>query len=125
MKLRILGHSLRLRLTRGEVDALGGGEAVREQTAFPGGNALHYCLLVGDERGAALSSNDSGVQLSVTVPAAEAQHWATDDTQVGLSGAQPFSVQGLEILIEKDFTCLNPRDSDEELDTFPNPNRVS
>ena len=44
MKLRIQDDSLRLRLTRGEVDDLSRGLAVERTARFPGGRALQYVV---------------------------------------------------------------------------------
>ena len=73
-------------------------------------------------RGARLSSTAHGQLMQISVPTDLAQNWARDETMVCLSGAEPFSVEALEVLIEKDFTCVTPRAGEEELDTFPNPN---
>ena len=44
MKLRIRGNTLRLRLSRSEVDSVGQGKEVEESTSFPGGGKLQYVL---------------------------------------------------------------------------------
>jgi hypothetical protein len=59
-------------------------------------------------------------KLLVTVPEGKARNW-TETDEVGISatldtaGGSPLS-----IIIEKDFTCLKPREEGDE-DTFPNP----
>ncbi len=119
------GNTLRLRLTRSEVDQIGEGEAVTEATQFPGGLTLQYSLVPGEIRNAELATSPEGQAIRVEVPAEMATEWATSQTQVGFSGETPFAVGPLEILIEKDFTCITPREGEEELDTFPNPNAVN
>ena len=59
-------------------------------------------------------------QLVVKVPADLAAQWSQSD-DVGLGGDEPLSVNGLQILIEKDFDCVAPRAGEEDIDTFPNP----
>ncbi len=123
MKLRIRGNTVRLRLTRSEVDDAGSGRDIVEETQFPGGTVLRYRFSSGPERGAALSVDADGAHsLTITVPLFESKSWAEDETKVGLSGAEPFRIDELEVLVEKDFTCVTPREGEEELDTFPNPN---
>ena len=120
MKMRIRGDTLRLRLTRGEVDALGSGAAVEECTPFPDGSTLRYRLVAGTAFAASQSATAGGHVVIVEVPRERAAAWAASD-EVGVTGAEPFSVGPLNVLIEKDFTCITPRAGEEELDTFPNP----
>lgn len=124
MKLRIRGDAVRLRLARGEVDALGRGELIEEQTHFPDGSVLRYQLIPGRTQEASQISNDEGHTIRIEVPSMQAQKWAENTTRVGLTGEAPFSVGQLQILIEKDFTCVTPREGEQELDTFANPNAV-
>ncbi len=121
MKLRIRGNTLRLRLTRSEVAQLGAGQSVREETPFPNGSVFAYELRPADICGAQQISQAAGTDIVVTVPESDATHWAQSD-EVGFSGDGPFTVGTMEILIEKDFTCITPREGEEELDTYPNPN---
>jgi hypothetical protein len=113
--------TLRLRLTRSEVDLIGEGQSVAETTCFPDGKALSYVLVPGDQCTASMESTDQGQQVRIEVVSADAQAWAGSD-QVGFAGDEPLQIGPLEVLIEKDFTCITPREGDEELDTFPNPN---
>ena len=41
--LRIRGNTLRLRLSRSEVDLVGQGKEVEESTSFPGGVSSNMC----------------------------------------------------------------------------------
>lgn len=120
MKLRIRGNTLRLRLTRSEVDRIGQGDVVEEVTAFPDGSEFCYRLVPGHSEEAMQSSNDAGHTITIEVPRGRAATWAESD-EVGFTGDAPFQVGPLSVLIEKDFSCLAPREGDEELDTFPNP----
>ena len=121
MKLRIRGNTLRLRLTRGEVDQIGAGAEVQETTLFPDGSQLCYRLVTGRQRDALQTSNDVGHTITIEIPRLEASAWA-ESNEVGLAGEEPFMVGPLAVLIEKDFACITPRDGEEELDTYPNPN---
>ena len=125
MKLRIRGNTLRLRLTRGEVDAIGTGASVVETTEFPNGATLTYALAVaGEALQATQTTAGNDVSIEVAVPPRLASHWAGSD-EVGLDGEEPIKAGPLAILIEKDFTCITPRSGEEELDTFPNPNAAT
>ena len=113
--------TLRLRLTRSEVDLIGAGQGVAETTHFPDGSELNYVMVPGQQCSASLSKTERGQEIRIEVPSSDARIWAGSD-QVGFSGADPLQIGPLEILIEKDFTCIIPRDGAEELDTYPNPN---
>ncbi|MDE0008286.1 MAG: hypothetical protein OXS50_08400 [Gammaproteobacteria bacterium] len=114
MKLRIHGDSIRLRLTVGEVVAVGRGETVAE-TAHLGDLYLSYSLTPLADATAVDAVFDGGA-MRVSLPAAMARRWAETE-EVSLHGAAGAVI----ILIEKDFDCLEPREGDEKLDTFPNP----
>lgn len=121
MKIRILSDTLRLRLTMSETAALGRGESVLETTVFPGDGQLSYGLIVGGEKPSARIFSDGACQrIEVTVPATMAGHWSTSD-EVALGGEDGIQLDPLLVLIEKDFDCVSPRSSEEDLDTFPNP----
>jgi hypothetical protein len=122
LKLRIRGNTVRLRLTRGEVEAVGRGELVEESTHFPDGSVLRYQMVPGGVQEASQSSNDEGHLIRIEVPSVVATNWAENEEQVGLTGDQPFIVEPLEILVEKDFDCVTPRVGEDPVDTYPNPN---
>ena len=114
MKLRIQGDSIRLRLTVGEVAAIGRGEAVRETTHLEG-ERFGYSLTPLADATVVAAAFDGGL-MRVTLPTRMAQRWAETE-EVSLHGA----AGAVSILVEKDFDCLEPRAGDEKLDTFPNP----
>jgi len=121
MKLRILGDSLRLRLSMSETQMIGEGQSVIECTTFPDGSAMSYVLSVdGNRVSAGMALHQGQHQLLIKVPLKLAEHWS-HSTDVGLGGEEPLNVDGLQILIEKDFDCVSPRSEDEAIDTFPNP----
>ena len=118
MKLRIRGNTLRLRLTRGEVDAVGAGEVVTETLQVGPASRLTYAI---EPRADVLvpSAAFTGARLTIVVPDGIAAQWATSE-QVGIDAQVPNGeAGGLSITIEKDFACLH-RES-ENADTFPNP----
>ncbi len=120
MKLRIRDNSVRLRLTRGEVDALRDKGIVSATTEFPGGRSFRYrvesspaCITP-----AALFSDNT---ITVNLPETAVLAWATTE-QVSLSGDQVLDDgHTLNVLVEKDFACLAPREGEDESDMFPHP----
>ena len=119
MKIRIRANTLRLRLTQSEVQQLAGHGRVEEVTPFGESQSLRYALCT--KASGAISASFAGGLIEVQVPAAQAQTWAEDDTQVGMQEEMPSGESTLSILIEKDFACLQARPNEEDKDTFPNP----
>jgi len=125
MKLRIRGDSVRLRLKRGEVDLLAAGKSIVEETRFPGA-VLSYRLDVTEDGAvqAHLENND----LVIRLPTSEVSAWATTD-EVSIMAEQDLAGgDKLTLLIEKDFSCLEPghhRDCEDDEDTFPHPKTQS
>jgi hypothetical protein len=124
MKLRIHGNSIRFRLGRREVARLA-EHGLIEQTIQLGqntANQLCYSLRAKKEHtppDCAFENNRMVVHVSVE----DIRRWAATD-QVEISARQSVSGGELEILIEKDFQCLDgPADALEE-DAFPNPQRL-
>lgn len=124
MKLRIRGDSLRLRLTRSEVDAIGAAHSVSETMHLPDGSELGYTLAVGHSNNIDMRHEQGRVELLVTVETVQADRWATSE-QVAYGGERPMQIGPVSVLIEKDFTCITPRSGEEESDTFPNPQAAS
>ena len=120
MKLRIRDNSIRLRLTRGEVEDLRGGGLVEARTEFPGGIDFQYSLESSPasvKPGAFFSNNVMTVRLPETTVLA----WATTD-QVSICGEQQLDDGAtLGILVEKDFKCLVEREGEDDSDMFANP----
>ncbi|XOV81985.1 MAG: DUF7009 family protein [bacterium] len=123
MKLRLRGDSLRLRLTRSEVERIGAGRSVAETLHLPDGSELRYTLMPGQANDIRMTRDAHAVEVVVQVVAEQAHSWATSEV-VGYSGDAPFQVGPVSVLIEKDFACVTPRAGEEESDTFPNPQAV-
>ena len=121
MKLRIRGNSVRLRLKRGEVDQIAAGTSLVDETHFPG--AVLTCRLEASDGRSISASFDNG-NLVVSLPKTKISQWAGTD-EVSLFDEQKLSGgNSLSLLIEKDFSCLEPghhRDCDDDADTFPHP----
>ena len=121
MKLRIKGSSLRLRLLRSEVDRLAKGEAISESTIFGPADVLRYTIEVGQNAKAVMATFERG-HIAITLPSETAQKWALSD-EVSIETVQPTgNGEVLELLIEKDFVCLDRKNDPDRDDAFPNPN---
>ncbi len=125
MKLRIRGDSIRLRLKRGEVDQIAAGTSIVEETHFPD-SVLTYRLDVSENHD--ISASFDTDSLVISLPKSEVLDWAGSD-EVSLDAEQKLSGTGsLSLLIEKDFTCLEPghhRDREDDKDTFLHPSAQS
>ena len=122
MKLRIKGNSLRLRISRSELDRFAAGERLAETIHFaPDADARLTYSLVQDASASALQVDYQPLAVALRVPTKLSQTWAHSE-QVGLYRTADLGDQGqLEISLEKDFACLDLSDA-ENADTFPNPN---
>lgn len=119
MKLRIKGPNLRLRLTRGELVALGRDGVVEERVPFAPGSALVYRLRSDPAATRIEASFRDGV-VEVRVPADSVRTWNSTDL-VTLAHEQPLPDATLRITLEKDYACLAPRSEEDESDNFPHP----
>jgi hypothetical protein len=122
MKLRILGNSLRLRLTRGEVERVCAGEWVEEATRFAPepAPALAYRIGPGGDIESARARLE-GSTVSVELPATFLETWSSSQV-VGCEARQALGADAsLRILVEKDYKCLTPRDDEDQGDAFANP----
>ena len=120
MKLRIRGNSVRLRLTRSEVEALGSRGELYDTTAFGPGGVFRYGIrLTGEVDAMAARLTDRGITIDLPEPAG--RHWCeTDEISIGAEMGAGDDVS-LGILVEKDFACLSPREGEDESDMFPHP----
>ena len=119
MKLRIRDNSVRLRLTRGEVDQLRDDGLISARTGFPGGRDFQYVVESSPasvKPGAFLSE----CIITVRLPETSVLAWANSE-QVSIRGEQLLDDETLTILVEKDFACLAPREGEDESDMFPHP----
>jgi hypothetical protein len=120
MKLRIRDNSVRLRLTRSEVDVLRQDGLVSSKIEFPGSREFNYVVESSPASvnpGAFLSDN----VLTVRLPETTVLGWAASE-QVTIDGEQLLDDgQRLSILVEKDFACLVPREDEDDAEMFENP----
>jgi hypothetical protein len=115
MKLRVQGHSLRLRLTRSEVARLDEHGTVEEAASFSSGGSLTYRIRTHAGTKPVQADFTSGA-ITVRIPTETVRAWVAGD-EVGL-----YAQDGaLRIAIEKDFRCLTR--AEEEPDAYPHPSQ--
>lgn len=120
MKLRIKGNSLRLRLGPSEVERLLDSGRVEETIRFaPDESARLTYALELTQSGKDLSLRYRPNEVTVLLSRVRASEWAEGEP-VTISGEIEVGQGSLELLVEKDFACLDHGDS-ENVDTFPNP----
>jgi|HubBroStandDraft_5_1064220.scaffolds.fasta_scaffold249927_2 hypothetical protein len=121
MKLRCKGNSIRLRVTRSELNRLQAGERVQETIHFPPSPKvrLAYALEIGSHS-QPVSVTFVDQQVIVSVSQDQLASWSGEH-QVGVYASLPVDeTTALEVAIEKDFACLDLSDAD-NIDTFANP----
>ena len=124
MKLRIKGNSLRLRLTRSEVEEFGRTGKVDEKVRFGTRPQGTFCYQIETTGSDDITASFLDGRITIYVPDRIADTWVKSE-QVGFEGRQIIDEETeLHILIEKDFVCLTPRENEDQSDSYPHPNEV-
>jgi hypothetical protein len=111
MKLRLLGNSVRLRLSRSEVETLAETGLI-EETVDLVPNPLVYMIHASkDCRNIQVSFLNGWI--TITAPEHTVNAWASGP-DVGITGSH----RNVAVLIEKDWNCLHATEAENE-DTFP------
>lgn len=119
MKIRIKGNSVRIRLTRSEVEKFGKEGYLEESTSFINGT-LKYALQISqdtDELSADMLNNN----ITMYVPAAMGDKW-TNTNEVGYSNTIATPGGNLFLLLEKDFKCTDANVLEDQSDNYEHPN---
>lgn len=120
MKLRVRDNSIRLRLTQTEVELVRTDGLVRGRVPLAGNSNFDY-VLESSPATVKPEAHISNNVLTVRVPEAEIQSWCESE-EVSISAAQLLDGgDELNILVEKDFACLAPREGEDESDMYPHP----
>lgn len=121
MKVRMKSNSLRLRVSRSEVEELLITGRI-EETIWLGlepSSQLTF-VLEHNEAVSAMALRSALPEIAIVVPTQEAWKWRNTD-QVGIYATAVHGLRGpLQLLVEKDFACLD-RSDEENSDTFPHP----
>lgn len=122
MKLRIKGNSLRLRISRSEVECLLRTGRIEETVHFglDQRTRLTYALEHTNAQ-PEITALYRTQEIAIVLSSESARRWADSPQQVGVYGSLDVCNGELALLVEKDFACLDGTDADNE-DTFPNPN---
>ena len=121
MKLRIKGNSLRIRLTRTEVEKFVNTGYLEEQTSFLE-NKFTYALQSRNDINEMSALFDQN-KISIFVPSKLLVDWPQNDV-IGFNSNMPLTTtDSLYILIEKDFICLDETTEDQS-DNYENPNKT-
>jgi len=124
MKLRIRGNSLRLRISRSEMAKLLHAGVIEDTIYFgeaPDAKLTYALQLTGSAQ--VIRVEYQPQRVTVLLSGKAASQWASGQ-EVGLYGSSSTSAGQLELMVEKDFACLDGNDPRDE-DAFPNPNAES
>ena len=122
MKLRINGNSIRLRLSQIDVAQFRDTGSVESAIDFGGNGGRLIYRLSSDESAHSPSAGFNGGEIVISLLRETAISWAQSD-EVGIEADQQLGDGNgaLQILIEKDFACLNPRPGNEDANAYPHP----
>ncbi len=118
MKIRIKGNSVRFRLTKTEVNSLCERGIAREKTAFNESNFI-YAVKVSDKYDN-LHASFLNLGIILFLPKEILSDWHLN-RKVGFYHTQTIEDgQKLELILEKDFVCMDKTVEDQS-DNYPNP----
>ena len=122
MKLRIRGNSLRIRLTRSEVDSFAKDGYLEEKTEF-GSSTFVYALQAKDGIDF-LKAAFEGNTITLFVPSSLPAIWAANEVVGYDNKMEPANSNNLYLLLEKDFKCIDAPPDEDQSDNFENPHKV-
>ena len=121
MKIRIKGNSIRLRLSKSDIQQLRETGNILERTVVSGESVFSYTLEHRAEA-ATIGASFSAGQLTIWLPSSEAFR-LTDTAEMGVEGYHANGeADGLFLLIEKDLQCLENSREDQS-DMYDNPKK--
>ncbi len=122
MKIRIKGNSIRIRLSRSEVNSFGKDGYLEERTEF-GANAFIYVLQRSDDS-PTLSASFANDTITVFVPNSITHEWTNTDI-IGYDHNMDIgNGNQLFLLIEKDFKCIDGPAYEDQSDNYEHPTKV-
>lgn len=122
MKIRIKDNSIRLRLTKTDVQQLKNTHEVACKTIISPNQIFHYILRIDTSTNDLKASFDtSTITVALSI---EQARILTDTDEITIIGSQPNGeADELFLLIEKDLQCLDPTDEDQS-DMYQNTKTV-
>ena len=119
MKIRIKDSSIRLRLSKKDVNILSEEGCVLSECQITVGNTLKYMISLSDKEEISIKMKYNTIDLKV--PHDQLEAFLRED-KVGFEHIIVNGVEGgLHILVEKDFQCLVPRVQEDETNLYTNP----
>jgi hypothetical protein len=118
MKLRIKGNTIRLRLSKKEVEQLCSEGIIREQTNFADASFVYSIQreINTDTIKATYKQNE----LVVYIPSALIKGWETNTIISFDNRSVDGSMPELLVLVEKDFKCID-NSTEDQTDNYENP----
>lgn len=122
MKMRIKDNSIRLRLTKTDVDDLRNKKTVGSKTVVSSSEMFQYSLQVSSEvKNISAQFIDGKISVSIS---AEMANILTETNEITVKGHQENGeAEKLFLLIEKDLQCLDQTEESQD-DMYENPNSV-
>jgi hypothetical protein len=117
MKIRIKNNSLRLRLTKTDIDIFGSEGYIEEKTEI-GSEVFIYGLQRGNVP--SLTASLENNKITMYMSDALANEWINSERVGYENNILLPSGSNLHLLLEKDFKCLNET-SDNQSDNYENP----
>ncbi|RYE29385.1 MAG: hypothetical protein EOP42_14505 [Sphingobacteriaceae bacterium] len=119
MKIRIKDNSVRLRLSKPDLDLFGKEGYLEEKTEFPGSTFTYAIQKLFD--GKTLDASFTDQKLTLFVPKHIVQEWVDTDT-IGFKHELVIGEnKTLFLLIEKDFKCIDGDLAEDQSEYFDNP----
>jgi len=119
MKIRIKGNSVRIRLTRTEVDNFGKDGYLEEHTEF-GGTTFSYALQKVQE-GDSLAAHYKDNKITMTVPDAMVREWTTTEKVGYDANMSTGDGKQMFLLLEKDYKCVDAPSHEDQSDNYEHP----
>jgi len=121
MKIRISANSIRIRLSKSEVEKLSTKGFLEDKTSF---GTTYFSYAVERKSGIkTLSANYDQHKITLLVPETLVAGWP-ENAVVGFDARQAVSeTETLYLLLEKDFKCLDNTVEDQS-DNFENPKKI-
>ena len=118
MKLRIKGNTIRLRLSKTEIEQLSTEGIVKDQTNFVNGSFIYS--IEKETNGSNIRADYINNQLTVYVPANLLSDWPNNKVISLHNRLTDGSLPELYLLVEKDFKCID-NSSEDQSDNYDNP----
>lgn len=121
MKLRFSKNSVRLRLSKSEINFLYENGQIFETIQFGPNSSDQFNYGIIKSYTADYQFINSDNKFIVSLPEMDCTEWCTSEL-VGLEKTINTELNPFHILLEKDFKCLTERLNEDESDNFENPN---